>query len=60
MRSADEATYAAKMSGKDRLCIAPPDGIGQRMNEAYAMPLLTFCSMCWMAPARMAPGTYAC
>lgn len=67
VRSADEAMYAAKMSGKDRVCLAPPavDGLllgGDGLLSAgeYEMPTLTFCSMGGMSGAQSAPGALAC
>lgn len=60
VRSADEAMYAAKMSGKDRVCLAP-SGSGSLLQAGeYEMPMLTFCSMGGMTPTLMAPTPYVC
>ncbi len=60
VRSADEAMYAAKMSGKDRVCLAPSGGGALLLAGEYEMPVLTFCSIGGMAPGVMAPQPYAC
>jgi len=60
VRSADEAMYAAKMSGKDRVCLAP-SGSGSLLQAGeYEMPMLTFCSMGGMTPTLTAPTPYVC
>lgn len=63
VRSADEAMYAAKSSGKDRVCIAPSEmveGNALLAGGAYEMPMLTFCSMGGMRSAQIAPASLTC
>ena len=45
VRSADEAMYAAKTSGKGRVCLAPPEAGGKLSLGEYEVPVLTFCSL---------------
>ena len=60
VRSADEAMYAAKSSGKNRVCIAPHSGEAMLSDGDYEMPVLTFCSMGGMKPAQLAAPSYSC
>ena len=59
VRSADEAMYAAKTSGKDRVCLAPTGGEVAFSPGDYEMPMLTFCSMGGMSAGQLAPGSCA-
>ncbi len=60
VRSADEAMYAAKTSGKDRVCIAPPAGDATLSAGEYEMPMLTFCSIGGMNSAQLGAPSYSC
>ena len=60
VRTADEAMYAAKMSGKGRVCLAPA-AAGYLLSHAeYEVPLLTFCSMGGMSDGTPTAAPLSC
>ncbi len=60
VRTADEAMYAAKTSGKNRVCIAPSTGDSLLATVEYEVPTLTFCSMGGMRDHHVAPLALPC
>lgn len=58
VRSADEAMYAAKMSGKDRVCLASSGASSLRLEKDDEMR--AFRSIGGMAPTLLASQAFAC